>query len=417
MASSHYQPPPHGERSGSALCLSGGGFRAALFHLGSLRRLNEVGLLSRLTTISSVSGGSVASGLLAKVWPELQKTLDAKSGVFNGFLKLYEQRLRAFCGTDIRTGPLLWERLDPRHWWTLASHDHSATDFLAETYRDHLLGDLYLRDLAAVQRLPGPKFIINATDMQTGVNFEFSGERIGDYKIGYASAPDVLVAEAVAASSSFTIAFPPLVLKFDAGAFRGGWIEQHEPANPDLPKLRRRVVLSDGGVYDNLGLEPVWKTHQLVLCSNGGKPLDTQIDPGESPPSRLIRANGVIMNQADAVRKRWLVAAFENKLYHGAYWGIGTEIDGYPTHQAGYDKPVLDRLRAVRTDFDAFSGDEQLVLMNHGYLLTDAALQSYVTAELPKPLPAPQPPAPHLLVAQAALSALDKSDRRVWLGR
>src|SRR5262244_494078 len=99
---------PEQQRHGKALCLSGGGFRAALFHLGALRRLNEVGLLSKMDTISSVSGGSVANGLLAKVWPTLKA--DAM-GTFTNFVAAYETPLRVFCGTDIRTGPLLTDRL------------------------------------------------------------------------------------------------------------------------------------------------------------------------------------------------------------------------------------------------------------------------------------------------------------------
>jgi NTE family protein len=56
---------------GIALCLSGGGYRAMLFHLGSLWRLNEAGLLPKLDRISSVSGGSIAAGVLGLAWPEL----------------------------------------------------------------------------------------------------------------------------------------------------------------------------------------------------------------------------------------------------------------------------------------------------------------------------------------------------------
>jgi len=414
-ATSEYRPQPRAVRSGRALCLSGGGFRAALFHLGALRRLNEVGLLSKLTTISSVSGGSVSNGLLARVWPELVRSLEPRSGVFAAFEAAYERPLRAFCATDIRTGPLLWDRIDPRNWATLWSHDHSATDFLAGRYREHLLGDLRLSDLATIHAAGGPRFVINAANMQTGVNFEFSGERIGDYQIGHAAAPEMAVADAVAASSSFTIAFPPIVFTFDPGRFHGGRLAA--AGRVDVEPYRRRVVLSDGGVYDNLGLEPVWKTHELVLVSDGGKPLGLSLDPGESPPSRLVRANDVIMNQADAVRKRWLVSSFEDGTYRGAYWGLGTEIGGYPAHGAGYEGQVLDELRAVRTDFDSFAEDEQLVLMNHGWVLTDAALRSYVKGELPDPVPAGTCPSPALLDPAQAGPALAKSGQRVWLGR
>src|SRR5437773_6354039 len=58
-----YQPEAH--RHGRALCLSGGGYRATLFHLGALTRLNELGVLGQIDTFCSVSGGSIASALLA----------------------------------------------------------------------------------------------------------------------------------------------------------------------------------------------------------------------------------------------------------------------------------------------------------------------------------------------------------------
>ena len=60
-----------GPADGVALCLSGGGYRAMLFHLGALWRLNELGYLARLNRVSSVSGGSITAGVLALAWPRL----------------------------------------------------------------------------------------------------------------------------------------------------------------------------------------------------------------------------------------------------------------------------------------------------------------------------------------------------------
>jgi len=78
----------------------------------------------------------------------------------------------------------------------------------------------------------------------------------------------------------------------------------------------------------------------------------------------------------------------------------------------------LDRLRAVRTDLDAFSQEEQLVLMNHGWLLADAALRSYVLkGGAAKSIPTGTVPDPALLDASAAEAALATSDRLVLLGR
>src|SRR5438093_11367125 len=165
MAESKFQPGR--ERAGWALCLSGGGFRAALFHLGALRRLNELGLLSKMRTISSVSGGSVANGLLARLWRDLTPNPNGRGELTN--FSEYERELREFCSRDIRTGPLLTERLDPRNWLSLWGDDHSATDLLANVYQDDLVGDLRLRDLATIRSVPGPSFVFITRNLQTGV--------------------------------------------------------------------------------------------------------------------------------------------------------------------------------------------------------------------------------------------------------
>src|SRR6266699_3311930 len=57
-----------GPQPGIALCLSGGGYRAMVFHAGVLWRLNELGLLKALDRVSSVSGGSITAGLLGLKW-------------------------------------------------------------------------------------------------------------------------------------------------------------------------------------------------------------------------------------------------------------------------------------------------------------------------------------------------------------
>jgi NTE family protein len=408
---------PDEERAGWALCLSGGGFRAALFHLGALRRLNELGLLSKMRTISSVSGGSVANGLLARLWREFTPD-PGGSGVFTNFSN-YEARLRQFCSSDIRTGPLLTERLDPRNWLTLWGDDHSATDLLAHVYEDRLVGGLRLKDLAAIRSGPGPSFVFNTSNLQTGVDYRFSADGVHDWKLGDAPAPDLLVAAAVAASSAFPIAFPPLVLKLDPKTYEGGALEKSN--DPQLTDLRRRVVLTDGGVYDNLGLEPAWKDHQVVLCSDGGKPFGIDVTPGQALPSRLLRVEDVIGNQALAVRKRWLISSYENNVYRGGYWGIGTEIEGYKVHGPGYGQValnglVLSRLRAVRTDFDAFTEDEQLVLMNHGWALADAALRTFMSDVLPKAIPAGKEPSSRLFDPALAAEALKDSSKRRLFG-
>src|SRR5438309_2152443 len=86
-----------GVESGIGLALSGGGFRATLFHVGSLWRLNELGYLPKLSRISSVSGGSITSGVLARRWQELTFQND----IATNFLEKVVVPLRKFCERSI----------------------------------------------------------------------------------------------------------------------------------------------------------------------------------------------------------------------------------------------------------------------------------------------------------------------------
>ena len=396
---------PGRERKGIALCLSGGGFRAALFHAGAIRRLNELGVLSRVRTISSVSGGSIASGLLATVWTRLERVGDR----FTNLESLFEQPLRAFCGSNIRNGPLLWGRLNPRNWPRLLSSAFSATDLLVLQYQ-RLLGSVRLSALPDT-----PRFVFCAANLQTGVSFELSARSIGDYVLGYAEPGPLTLAEAVAASSSFPFAFPPLVRTMDVDAFSGGDPKAVAAGFRPGP----RVALTDGGVYDNMGLEPAWKTHATVLVSDGGTPFEIQARTRTWLVPRLQRSFQVVANQALAVRKRWLISAYLRGVYGGAYWGLGTDPDEYRppggARPAGYSGRVIDRLRVVRTDLDRFSAAEQSVLMNQGWALAGAALGRWGPDLAIHPSPA-VPPDPALLDPEAALAALAESDRFRFFG-
>ncbi|MFC4638856.1 patatin-like phospholipase family protein [Deinococcus hohokamensis] len=94
-------------RTGSGWCLSGGGYRATLFHLGAARRLNELGLLGGVQAISSVSGGSLFAGMLATQlpWPRAVPSGGPE------WARL-EQAVQRLCAQDLRTGPCFpaWRR-------------------------------------------------------------------------------------------------------------------------------------------------------------------------------------------------------------------------------------------------------------------------------------------------------------------
>jgi NTE family protein len=357
-------------RQGAALALSGGGFRATLFHCGSLRRLNELGILSKLTTISSVSGGSIANGLLTLKWPKFQP--DAK-GVFTNFEKEYCEPIREFCQKDLRTQVLVWDRANPRNWFRLASRDYSITDRLCAAYAAGLGMDVPLRSLVAQ-----PKFLFLASNLETGASWRFEcgpGAVMGDYYSGFAPVGDTPLATAVGASSAFPVAFPPLILQFDPKVFARPHPQRHQ-----TDESKMRIALTDGGVYDNMGLEPIWLRHRHILVSDAGRPFTFDGDPGLSLKARLARVFDVSSNQVEAVRKRWLIDTFvrNKEEVSGAYWGIGSDVANYKLDDSpGFHGDAVDFFRAVRTDLDEFTDEEVASLENHGYALANVAVQKW----------------------------------------
>lgn len=396
VASAHalasFAPAPAAQREGLALCLSGGGFRAALFHLGALRRLNELGILSRVDTISSVSGGSILSAHLAQVvdpWPAPSQGIgDWDARVVAPF--------RRFAATNIRT-PAILRRLLPQNW----RRSHTGVAALAERYER----DLSPRKLVELPQRPALVFC--STDMEFGVSWAFRRDRCGDYQVGYADTPaEWRVARAVAASSAFPPVFNPLPADLPASAFKGG---QTSPTD---------LHLTDGGVYDNLGLEPVWKSHATLLVSDGGAPFTFEPDRGLL--RRLKRYADIVQGQVSALRKRWLMSNYIAGTLQGTYWGVATAVESY--EQAGfpgYPKDLVERrIGTIRTDLDAFSPAEMDVLENHGYTLAAVAIARYVPQLVgPAPTPPVVPPRGDWMDGARVDAALADSGRRKLLGR
>src|SRR5215472_11678820 len=103
-----------------------------------------------------------------------------------------------------------------------------------------------------------PRIIFNATNFCTGVDFRFSKPYAGDYRIGYVPNPDFTVAFAVTCSSAFPPVLSPVVRQIDPSRFQA-WKGSDLFAQEEY---RSRLFLTDGGVYDNLGLETVEKRCQ-----------------------------------------------------------------------------------------------------------------------------------------------------------
>ena len=368
--------PESGEqRHGIGLCLSGGGYRATLFHAGSLRRLAELGVLShpKLRSVSSVSGGSIAAAFLAQAFDWPLRRVPQRSE----WNERFAGPLRTLTRRNIRTGPLIRGLFLPRV---------SAVRELAKRY-DQAMGGF--RPLSELPDL----FVLCATDLAFGVNWESTRSTVGDYQAGYVQSPaDWSIGLAVAASSCFPPVFQPLEVPRDLGEWQGGKAQRESHA--EWVTAMKDLRLTDGGNYDNLGLEPVWKDHACVLVSDAGGIFDFQAD--KSLLWRVRRYQSIQERQTRALRKRWLIASFKQGEMDGTYWSTSSSRSRYGAGDSwGYSKTLAKKLIAeIRTDLDKFSDAEAAILENHGYFLADMAVSTHcpcVVTAPSAPLKAPHP--------------------------
>ncbi len=350
---------------GIALCLSGGGYRAMLFHLGALWRLNEAGMLKKLNRISSVSGGSITSAALAFHWERLDFDERGEARAFSRAV----DAVRGLAGVTIDRGSIVGGILLPG----------TISDRIADAYDAHLFHGATLQDIP--KEMPGksPRFVINATNVQSGVLWRFSREYMADYRVGRVDLPRVRLAEAVAASSAFPPVLSPMTLRIDQEMIDQEGTDLHR--EPYISK----AVLSDGGVYDNLGLETALGRYRTLLVSNAGQKMRAKKNPKHDWVRHSMRIIGVIDNQVRSLRKRDLIERFQRGDEHdGAYWGIGTDFAGYglsedPLGCAARDPQPLAR---TPTRLKAMDGGLQEKLINWGYAITDAALRRHFDADL-----------------------------------
>jgi NTE family protein len=351
-----------GTEEGVALALSGGGYRAMMFHVGALYRLNEIGLLGKLTRVSSVSGGSITAGFLGLVWNKLQFN-SGKATNFN----LFVDGMRAMADTTVDVGAVFGGIFLPG----------SISDRVAKAYNQVLFKGAMLSDLPDDSAKKAPRFVINATNIQTAVLWRFSRPYMGDYRVGLVDAPDVKLCSAVAASSAFPPILSPTMLPITQP------VRATKGADLNRPPYTTQAVLSDGGVYDNLGLETVKRLSTLFVSDAGQK-----IAPEESPhhdwPRHALRVLDTIDNQVRSLRKRHLIDSYKRGDRTGAFWGIRTNFADYKL--ATDPLKCLTRnpvpLAEVPTRLEKMPRGLQDRLINWGYAICDAALRAHVDAGL-----------------------------------
>lgn len=336
------------------LCLSGGGYRAMIYHAGALVRLNELGFLPRLGEIASVSGGSITAGVLAVAWSNLR--FDAAGTALN-LDDLVVQPLLRFAGIGIDVRAILFGLIP----------GCSAADSVARAYDRHLFHGAGLQDIVDY-----PRFTFMATNLQTGSGWRFAKAYAADFRVGMIDRPSLPLARVVAASS----AFPPLLSPVRVD-LRDQIVRSTEGADLHRKPFTEVAVLSDGGVYDNLGLERVWKRCRTILVSNAGRTIPEIGRPTGRWIGQMFRTLHLIQQQAENARRRILFGMANHDQRKIAYWSIDAHIGSYGLSDALKVSPETSAAAAsMRTRLNVFKPSELRSLLETGYAGADASLRA-----------------------------------------
>lgn len=352
------------------ISLSGGGLRAAVFHMGLLQRMARSGQLEDVLFLSTVSGGSLAIALIYALnngtWP------DSKT-----FLKDTTPKLRKLL-TTVHLQRSLYFRCMYKPWKV----PFARANLLAETIRDKWNVSLSLKDLPDT-----PRWLINSTCYETGKNWRFDKKRLGDYQFGYVIDPDFDVADAIAASA----ALPILIGPFEMNTTKFKW-HKYGPnrGNEFIPvdPLLKKVHLWDGGIYENLGLEALYKIDtgprdgiDYLIVSDAGAPLGIK----QNRLAAYLRLIDIGMSQTRALRSRTVVNYFKNHPNTGIYVQMGNTVNEIIhrskvqlTFDMNFDTCLstgqVKTLSNIKTHVKRLSELEFDLLHQHGYEVADTTL-------------------------------------------
>lgn len=351
------------------LAISGGGFRATAFGLGCLRALHDRGVLEHVTVVSGISGGSLAAALWAYGPPQFERFDALTVDLLRRGLQL-EITARAFAPAAVvrnlsaATRSVLPAPLATRRTanWTDALRDVLAS----RAFGARLMPEVTHRGLDTV---------ISATDLITTNAVRF-GSRVSSCSAHGKIIELIPVAEAVAASAAFPALLPAMERTFTFAGTKNGQ-RVHGP---------QHVALTDGGVYDNLGLtvfEPgrsrrhtahVYDVDYVIACDAGtGAPRSAS---GRFLPARLHRAFNITYRKTqDAGRDRLHTAAQNREID-----GIVHAYLGMPDHRLPAPAPDLvpcDRVRSYGTNFKAMGDEDLNAIATRGEQLTRTLIAHY----------------------------------------
>ena len=338
------------------LALSGGGFRATLYHLGVIRYLRDAGALREVSDIASVSGGSILAAHLVLNWDKYTGDDDDFSAAASESIDCVQFDIRNHI---VRRLPLIYSL---KMFGKLARREMnylSPNAVLEKYYRELLYGDTCLYELPDLPRLH-----ILATNVSDGVLSVFNKNGLyiqrrnndGGFEFEHIRGQMATLPRVVGASSAFPGFFPPVEISAEDLGVREGQFPTES--------------FTDGGVYDNLGTRAFsWLENEVgafdrVLVSDAGKPFQILGDQSLGFVGQSIRASDILWDRVWQLER-------ENFGQHSGFSFLPiTDVvsrDEDPTAQ----HPVVQaEVQSIRTDLDKFSDYEVNALVRHGYEVT-----------------------------------------------
>ena len=336
------------------LALSGGGFRATLYHLGVIRYLRDSGSLPLVGDIAAVSGGSILAAHLVLNWGRYTGT-DAEFAEAAGeVVRFVQHDVR---NRIVRRLPLLFPiRLAGKlTGWSAANFTPNA--FLEGYYRTFLYGDRRLFELPEQ-----PALHMLSTNVSDGVMAVFNREGLHIQKrergdtdpFRHVAGQTATIAKVVSASSAFPGFFPPVeITAADLGVHEGQFPTES---------------FTDGGVYDNLGIRAfAWLTdhrgrsYHRVIVSDAGKPFQILGNAPLGFIAQSIRATDILWDRV------WQLERENFGDQNGFHFLPVTHVVDAHEDPHGVHPVVQAEVSGIRTDLDRFSDLEVNALVAHGY--------------------------------------------------
>lgn len=350
------------------LALSGGGVRAAVFHLGMLDRLAEESLLENVSRISTVSGGTLLMGLIYRSnnykWPT---SLEFRGNCIPYIKECLTRR-------NLQTNALLRMAFLPLYL------QKGRASIISASIRD--VWDINVN----LQQLPDfPRWNINSTSIESGKSWRFVPcVRMGDYELNYVENPSISLADAMCSSAAVPLLIGTYKLKTkDYTWFRYDVNSNKHPFTP----IYKTIRLWDGGAYDNLGIESLCKIDNgiqykggvnFLIVSDASLILRTE----QRRWYNFIRLVDITTDQTRSYRTRILNDHFKVKANSGVYIQIGETIDYIAQklgnvvkhRQNGLTKRRIQELRYYSTTLRRMEVEDFDDLMKHGREVTNANL-------------------------------------------